>query len=104
MIHGAAHWQKMVNGYSSLVPPFHTDLYRDLHDFPTERGLTALQELKVGYVIVHTDMYQPDRWSEKEKQIEALGSRLQLVQAIGEGRAYAVSAGPSAPRSRPETR
>jgi len=99
MIHGAAHWQKMVNGYSSLVPPFHTDLYRDLHDFPTERGLAALEELEVGYVIVHTDMYQPDRWAEKEKQIETFGSRLQLVQAMGEGRAYALGAR----RIRPET-
>lgn len=104
MIHGAAHWQKMVNGYSSLVPPFHTDLYRELHDFPTERGLSALEELKVGYVIVHTDMYQPDRWTEKERQIRALGDRLQLVQAMGEGRAYALGAALSAPRSLPEAR
>ena len=104
MIHGAAHWQKMVNGYSSLVPSFHTGLYQDLHDFPTERGLAALEELNVGYVIVHTDMYQPDRWMEKERQIETFAGRLQLVKAMGEGHAYTLSTARPAPRSRPEPR
>lgn len=95
MIHGAAHWQPMVNGYSSLVPPMHMSLYRELYDFPTEKGLAALEDLKVGYVIVHTDMYQPDRWAEKERQLEQYGSRLRLVRVTGEGRAYALGDAPS---------
>ncbi len=99
MIHGAAHWQPMVNGYSSLVPPLHLNLYRELYDFPTEKGLAELQDLKVGYVIVHTDMYQPDRWAEKEKQFGEYGDRLRLVRVIGEGRAYTIGDAPS-PRDR----
>ena len=99
MIHGAAHWQPMVNGYSSLVPPMHTSLYRELYDFPTEKGLAELEDLKVGYVIVHTEMYQPDRWAEKERQLEQYGSRLRLVRVTGEGRAYALGDAPS-PRVR----
>ena len=47
MIHGAAHWQPMVNGYSSLVPPFHMRLYSELHEFPTETGLAELERLGV---------------------------------------------------------
>ena len=93
MIHGAAHWQPMVNGYSSLVPPLHMKLFDDLHEFPTETGLAELERLGVGYVIVHTDMYQPERWAEKEKQIGAYGDRIRLVQALGEGRAYAIGIG-----------
>ena len=99
MIHGAAHWQPMVNGYSSLVPPMHMSLYRELYDFPTEKGLAELEDLKVGYVIVHTEMYQPDRWAEKERQLEQYGSRLRLVRVTGEGRAYALGDAPS-PRVR----
>ncbi len=64
----------MVNGYSSLVPPFHMKLYAELHEFPTESGLAELERLGVNYVIVHTDMYQPDRWAEKEKDIAAFGA------------------------------
>ena len=92
MIHGAAHWQPMINGYSSLVPPSSEKLFAELRDFPTEAGLAELERLRVGYVIVHTDMYQPDRWAEKSAQIQAFGDRLRLLQVIGEGRAYAVGA------------
>ena len=88
MIHGAAHWQPMVNGYSSLVPPFHMKLYAELHEFPTERGLAELERIGVNYIVVHTDMYQPDRWAEKENAIAAFGRRIRLARVEGEGRAY----------------
>jgi hypothetical protein len=90
MIHGAAHWQPMLNGYSSLVPPLHMRLYTELHEFPTEPGLAELERLGVNYVIVHTDMYQPDRWAEKKRQIEGFGPRIRLLRVEGEGRAYAL--------------
>jgi hypothetical protein len=93
MIHGASHWQSMVNGYSSLVPPFHMKLYADLHDFPTETGLAELERLGVNYVIVHTEMYQPDRWAEKERDLAAFEDRIRLLRVEGEGRAYGL--GPS---------
>jgi hypothetical protein len=94
MIHGAAHWQKMVNGYSSLVPPFHERLYQELHEFPTERGLAELERLGVDRLVVHTEMYQPDRWAEKEKGIAAFGDRIRLLRVEGEGRAYALKPHP----------
>ena len=84
----------MINGYSSLVPPSSEKLFAELRDFPTEAGLAELERLRVGYVIVHTDMYQPDRWAEKSAQIQAFGDRLRLLQVIGEGRAYAVGPPP----------
>lgn len=90
MIHGAAHWQPMVNGYSSLVPPLHLKLYEELHEFPTESGLAELERMGVNYVVVHTDMYQPDRWAEKEKALAAFPDRIRLLRVAGEGRAYAI--------------
>lgn len=95
MIHGAVHWQKMVNGYSSLVPPRHEKLYAELHEFPTEAGLAELERLGVNYVIVHTDMYQPDRWAEKERHLSGFADRIRLIQVEGEGRAYAIGGGPA---------
>jgi hypothetical protein len=92
MIHGAAHWQPMVNGYSSLVPPRHEKLYAALRDFPTKESVAALERLGVDYVIVHTEMYQPDRWAEKEAALAFFGERLRLVRVEGEGRAYAIGA------------
>ncbi len=92
MIHGAAHFQPMVNGYSSLVPPAHETLYGELHEFPTAQGLAELERLGVTYVIVHTDMYQPERWAEKDGQLANFGDRIRLVRVLGEGRAYALTA------------
>jgi hypothetical protein len=90
MIHGAAHWQPMVNGYSSLVPPLHMKLYEELHDFPTEKGLGDLERMGVNYVVIHTEMYQPDRWAETEKALAAFPQRIRLLRVEGEGRAYAI--------------
>ncbi len=101
MIHGAAHWQPMVNGYSSLVPPLHLKLYAELHEFPTESGLAELERMGVNYIVVHTDMYQPDRWAEKERDITAFGQRIRLLRVEGEGRVYAVGPPVPARGSRP---
>jgi len=101
MIHGAAHFQPMVNGYSSLVPPFHLKLYPELYEFPTEAGLAELERLGVNYVIVHTDMYQPDRWAEKAADLERFSNRIRLVRVEGEGRAYAIAPSGSAPVPNP---
>ena len=83
-------WQPMVNGYSSLVPPLHEKLYRELYEFPTETGLSELERMGVNYVIVHTDMYQPDRWAGKEKALASFPERIRLLRVEGEGRAYAI--------------
>ena len=91
MIHGAAHWQPMVNGYSSLVPPMHEKLYAELHEFPTEAGLAGLERMGVTYVVVHTEMYQPDRWAEKERAMAGFSDRVRLLRVEGEGRAYRIT-------------
>ncbi len=94
MIHGASHWQPMVNGYSSLVPPFHLRLYAELHEFPTESGLAELERMGVNYIIVHTDMYQPERWAEKERDLAKFAGRIHLMRVEGEGRAYQLTTTP----------
>ncbi len=101
MIHGAAHWQPMVNGYSSLVPPLHLKLYAELHEFPTESGLAELERMGVNYIVVHTDMYQPDRWAEKERDIASFSERIRLLRVEGEGRVYAIGPPVPARGSRP---
>lgn len=100
MIHGAAHWQPMLNGYSSLVPPRHEKLFAELHEFPTEAGLAELESLGVNYVIVHTGMYQPERWAEKERALAGFDSRVKLLRVEGEGRAYELTTREGASRPR----
>ena len=94
MIHGAAHWQPMINGYSSVVPPVSEAIFAELREFPTDVSIARLESLGVRYVIVHTDMYQPDRWAEKERALAPFADRVRLVRVEGEGRAYAIGALP----------
>lgn len=88
LLHSAAHWQPIVNGYSSLVPPRHEQLFAELFHFPTESGLSRLEELGVTYVVLHEDMYQPERLAATLTGIERFGDRIRLVRRVGEGRAY----------------
>ena len=45
----------MVNGRSSTIPPFTTNLIASMDDFPDRATVTHLRRLGVASVIVHTD-------------------------------------------------
>ena len=74
----------------SLVFAFPASTLGQFHEFPTEAGLAELERMGVDYVIVHTDMYQPDRWALKERDLAKFAGRIRLVRVEGEGRAYAI--------------
>jgi hypothetical protein len=91
MLHGMAHWMKMVNGYSGLTPHRHDGLFRKLANFPDEASLDALDEIGVRYVIFHVDLYRPGEWDRVSRKIESFSERLKLLRTErqgGEGRAY----------------
>ncbi len=48
------HWKKLVNGYSGMTPARQMALDKELADFPGERSLSAIRELGIRYVIVHS--------------------------------------------------
>lgn len=94
MLHSMAHWQKTVHGYSGLRPPLHEDLYRQLRNFPDEKGLYTLWRLGVGYVVVHTDAYPPGEWATVEERIGQFRAWLTLEHAEGAGRVYSLRGPP----------
>jgi hypothetical protein len=90
MLHSMAHWQKTVHGYSGIRRPFHDALYLELTAFPSERSLDMLREAGATHVVVHTDLYPPDRWQQVEAQLRR-ESRLSLLHVEGAGRVYALT-------------
>ena len=64
MLHSTLHWQKTVEGYSGIRPPLHEKLYEQLTTFPDERSITALEDLRVTYIVVHTELYPNGRMAE----------------------------------------
>jgi hypothetical protein len=90
MIHSTAHWQKTVHGYSGWRTDFHRELYAKMETFPDERSVTALSDLGVTYVVVHSDLYTPEEWCRVEERIRQFPARLRLEHAEGAGRVYRI--------------
>jgi len=93
MLHSTAHWQKTVHGQSGIEPRSHTELYREMKEFPREESLRALARFGVGYIVVHEDMYPADQWPEIDARIQAVPQWLRLEHRSGAGRVYSLHYG-----------
>lgn len=90
MLHSTAHWQKTVHGYSGWRTNVHHELFAAMDTFPDDHSLELLANLGVNYVVAHTDLYPPGRWSEVETLLQQYRSRLRLEHVEGAGRVYSV--------------
>lgn len=97
MLHSTAHWQKTVHGYSGIRPALHQRLNLELTMFPDETSLRSLRELGVRYVVVHEEMYPPERRAEIEARYARHAGELRLEKIEGPGRIYTILPGPSSP-------
>ena len=89
LLHATAHWQKTVMGYTSIRPAIHRRLYELMSRFPDDTSLTALRNIGVTIVVMHTDLYRrPVEWAEVERRLAAHAGDLRLLHSEGAGRAY----------------
>ena len=95
MLHSTLHWQKTVEGYSGIRPPLHEKLYEQLTAFPDERSITALEDLRVTYIVVHTELYPKGEWPKVEQRLAQFQDRLTLAHVEGDGRVYAIKTAPN---------
>ena len=95
MLHSTAHWQKTVHGYSGIRPALHQRLNLELTVFPDETSLRSLRELGVRYVVVHEEMYPPERRAEIDARYARFAGDLRLEHVEGPGRIYTILPGPS---------
>ncbi len=97
MLHSTAHWQKTVHGYSGIRPALHQRLNLELTAFPDETSLRSLRDLGVRYVVVHGEMYPPERRAEIDARYVRFAGDLKLVHVEGPGRIYMILPGPPTP-------
>jgi hypothetical protein len=90
MLHSMAHWQRIVNGYSGIVPPRHEALFHRLTAFPDEGGLRALELLGVNYVVLHRELYGGEDYAAAVSRAEAFPHRLVLEHEAEDGRVYSL--------------
>ena len=100
MLHSTAHWQKTIHGYSGIRPALHQRLNLELTAFPDETSLRSLRQLGVRYVVVHEEMYPPERRAEIEARFARWAGELKLEHVEGPGRIYMILPRPSTPLER----
>ena len=92
MLHSMAHWQPLVNGYSGIVPPRHQRLFMILTAFPDLASLRELEELGVGYAVLHRDFYSEEDWDRVGARAAEFPDRLHLEAETDDGRLYSLPA------------
>ena len=97
MLHSTAHWQKTIHGYSGIRPALHQRLNLELTVFPDETSLRSLRELGVRYVVVHGEMYPPERRAEIDARYARHAGDLRLEHVEGPGRIYLILPRPPTP-------
>jgi hypothetical protein len=90
MLHETAHWQKTVHGFSGIFPPKHIELYLAMANFPDDESLRRLAEMRVTYVVVHMENYDPEAWPALEAKLAAYRQWLTLEHTEGGGRVYSL--------------
>lgn len=51
------HWQPLVNGYSTFLPPDYYALVNDVQNFPSRRAFKRLKKWGVQWLVVHSNRY-----------------------------------------------
>ncbi|MGE3512974.1 MAG: hypothetical protein AB7N65_29275, partial [Vicinamibacterales bacterium] len=57
----AAHWNKLVNGYSGYYPHVYAETLNVMQHFPNDESIARLQRLDVRYIVVNRDLLPSDR-------------------------------------------
>lgn len=57
----AAHWNKLVNGYSGYFPHVYAETLNAMETFPDSESVARLRRLDVRYIVVHHAFYEDDQ-------------------------------------------
>jgi hypothetical protein len=67
----AAHWNKLVNGYSGYFPQVYAETLNVMEAFPDTASVARLTRLDVRYIVVHHAFVEDDR---RERLLRAMGA------------------------------
>jgi hypothetical protein len=90
---GTRHWQPLVNGWSSFVPPGTVRLKQALESFPDPFTVSLLQGLEVRHVLVHLWQFPREAQADLKRRLEST-SQLELVDRAGDNYVYRLAPDP----------
>ena len=91
------HWQPLVNGFSSFVPPGTVEIAHAMAAFPDPAGLALLQGLEVRHVVVRYSQFPLADQPALRRRIESTPA-LHQVYAQGSDAVYEIAPDPWASR------
>jgi len=71
----AAHWNRLVNGYSGYYPPVYLETVNRMQTFPDTASVQRLQRLDVRYIVVHHAFYEE---AERQRLLSAMANHPSL--------------------------
>jgi len=77
------HWKKLVNGYSGYAPPAYRIVREAMEKFPDGRTFDLLEDMGVGYVLVHTREFRPEKGAAAVSRMKPYADRALLVASSG---------------------
>lgn len=89
----ARHWQPLVDGWSSFVPPGTVKLKQALDAFPDPATVTMLQGLEVKHVVVHLWQYPKETQAAFKTRLDST-PQLTMAYQAGDNYVYAVAPDP----------
>jgi hypothetical protein len=90
---GTRHWQPLVNGWSSFVPPGTVRLKQALETFPDPFTVSLLQGLEVRHVLVHLWQFPREAQADLKRRLDAT-QQLELVDQAGDNYVYRLAPDP----------
>lgn len=90
---GTRHWQPLVNGFSSFVPPGTVYIKQALDHFPDPFSLSLLQGLEVRHILVHLWQFPADQQVALKAKLDET-PQLSLVDKDGENYTYELAPDP----------
>jgi hypothetical protein len=77
------HGRRIVNGYSGYAPPAYRIVREAMERFPDRRSLDLLENLKVGYILIHTSGYRADKGRETAGRMSLFARRASPIAETG---------------------
>ncbi len=84
------HRKKMVNGHSGYSSPTYRIMLEKQGDFPSEETLKDINSLGIKFILLHSNSYQKDRWSDIIKALSVFRDVLQPVGQFDETYVYEI--------------
>jgi hypothetical protein len=79
------HWNRLVNGATGFFPADHLEFRKEMHEFPSDRALSALRGRGVEFVVIHGKFYESSEFARVTADLDRRSSVRRVTADQWEG-------------------